>query len=85
MEATNANDENARLGPGAEGTPRYFHFNCRRRGLGPPDRGHEQDRWHGSNRKHWGLDRTLERDYAPIAFRFMRQPSRPNAPRVGCP
>ena len=66
------------MGPGAE-TPRYFHFNCRRRGLGPPDRGHEQDRWHGSNRKHWGLDRTLERDYAAIAFRFLRQPSRPSA------
>ena len=49
----NANDKNARLGPGAEGTPRYFHFNCRRRGLGPPDGGQEQDCWqHGSNRKH---------------------------------
>jgi len=52
MEATNANDENARLGPGAEGTPRYFHFNCRRRGLGPLDRGQEQDGWpHGGDRK----------------------------------
>jgi hypothetical protein len=27
-----------------------------------------------------GLDRTLI-DYASIAFRFLRQPSRPNAPR----
>jgi hypothetical protein len=27
------------------------------------------------------LDRTLKRDYAAIAFFFLRQPSRPNAPR----
>ena len=28
-----------------------------------------------------GLDRMLKRDYAAIPFRFLRQPSRPSAPR----